>query len=108
MAASHLGRLSFAVALVVLTAACGQLVMSGPKDLPLAAIPDMVTYRDLATIPARPEPSPAGEKERSINRLTEERDAAASAALHLRDQPFSPPAPASPPVSLSPLGQEVP
>lgn len=100
--ALRVGRLSFAVALGVLTAACGQLVMSGPKDLPLAAIPEMVTYRDLATIPERPEPSPVEEKQRSINRLTEDRDAAASAALHLRDQPFSPPAPPSPP------GQEVP
>lgn len=100
--ALHLGRLSFAVALGAFTAACGQIIMSGPKDISLAPIPEMVTYRDLATIPARPEPSPMGEKERSINRLTEERDAAASAALRLRDQPFSPPAPASP------QGQEVP
>jgi hypothetical protein len=93
--ALHLGRLSFAVALGAFTAACGQLIMSGPKDISLAPIPDMVTYRDLATIPARPEPLPVEEKARSINRLTEDREAAASAAQGLRAQPFSPPAPPS-------------
>lgn len=78
----------------LLVTACAQLMLSGPKDLPMAVVTGPVTYRDLSTIPPRPIPASTEENARSIEVLSKDREEAQQEASRLRAQPFAQPAPA--------------
>ena len=97
LAVSSLALLAFGLT------ACAQGSLFGPPSFPeLDAMAGPVVYRDLTTIPERPPKPETKAQDEARQMLDTERATTVEAANRLRDTPFDMPAPAPPPVEITP------
>lgn len=82
---------------------CAQGSLFGEPSFPeLDTVAGPVLYRDLATIPERPPKPETKAQDEARQMLDAERATTAEAANRLRNTPFDMPAPAPPPVEITP------
>jgi hypothetical protein len=98
----ELRGVSFAF-LALAAGGCAQSLAFGEPQLPNSGVmTGPLTYRDLSTVPAKP-PAPQPEaQQQALDGLDADRATTAKAADSLRDAPFDMPAPAPPPVEITP------